>query len=51
MYLGCHAVPERPIVFGVLSFTFLRLVAGRWREVSPTVAVLSALFLVHLWLR
>ncbi|MFA6108058.1 MAG: hypothetical protein WDA75_04735 [Candidatus Latescibacterota bacterium] len=43
--------PGTPIVFGVLSFTFLRLVAGRWREVSPTVAVLSALFLVHLWLR
>ena len=49
--MGCRIAPERPIVFGVLSFTFLRLVAGRWREVSPTVAVLSALFLVRLWLR
>jgi AGZA family xanthine/uracil permease-like MFS transporter len=36
------------IVFGVLAYTLLRLLSGRWRDVSLTMAILSALFLVHL---
>jgi adenine/guanine/hypoxanthine permease len=32
---------------GLLSFTFLKLFAGRYREISPLIWVLSALFLLR----
>lgn len=38
------------IIAGVLSYTFLRVVSGRWREISLTMAVLSALFILRLWI-
>ncbi|MCP1997077.1 NCS2 family permease [Flavobacterium sp. HSC-61S13] len=36
------------IVFGILSFTFLKLFTGKYRQITLTLAVLSILFLVKI---
>jgi adenine/guanine/hypoxanthine permease len=36
------------IVFGMLSFTFLKVLGGRSKEVSPTVYIVSLMFLVKI---
>jgi len=38
------------IVAGVLAYTFLKLVSGGWREVSPTLWVLSLLFIARFFI-
>ena len=38
------------IIAGVLAYTFLQLVSGRWRELSPTMWILSILFLVRFFI-
>ncbi|MFW6161942.1 MAG: NCS2 family permease [Planctomycetota bacterium] len=35
------------IAFGFIAYAFLKLVTGRWREVSPWVAVFAVLFLLR----
>lgn len=32
------------ITFGLIAYAAIKLVSGRWREISPTVAVLAAVF-------
>jgi len=39
------------IVFGILSYTFLKLLTGRWREVSLTMWVLTVLFIAFFWFK
>jgi len=39
------------IVFGMLSYVFLKILSGRYRQISPVMYVLTALFLVSLFLR
>ena len=36
------------IAFGFIARTAIKLLAGRWRELSPAMWVLSALFVVKL---
>lgn len=36
------------LALGFISYVALRLGTGRWREISPTAAVLAVLFLLHL---
>ena len=36
--------------FMTMAYTFLRLVSGRWREVSPTMWILSILFLIRFFI-
>ena len=36
------------IVFGMLSFTFLKVFGGRYKEVTPTVYIVSLLFLIKI---
>jgi len=36
------------IAFGFIAWTAVKLLAGRWRELSPAMWILSALFVVKL---
>jgi len=38
------------IVFGVLAYTFLRILSGRVRQISLTMWILTALFILHFWI-
>jgi len=38
------------ISFGFIAFVAIKALAGRWRDVSPTVAVLAAAFVLKYWL-
>jgi len=38
------------ISFGFIAFAGIKLLAGRWREISPTVALLALAFIAKYWL-
>ena len=38
------------LVAGILSYTFLRAVSGRWREVGLALWILSGLFILRFFL-
>jgi AGZA family xanthine/uracil permease-like MFS transporter len=39
------------IVFGIVSYTILKLLAGKTRDISPTMYVLSIIFIAYLLYR
>ena len=39
------------VVAGVVAYTFLRAVCGRFREISPTLWILTGLFVLHFFVR
>jgi AGZA family xanthine/uracil permease-like MFS transporter len=34
------------IAFGFITYAAVKLVAGRWREISPSLLILAAIFVV-----
>ncbi|MDP7205901.1 MAG: NCS2 family permease, partial [Pirellulaceae bacterium] len=39
------------IVAGIMAYTFLRVASGHWREVGPTLWILTGLFVLRFFLR